>query len=117
MTPLAKKRHWLSTFGCCLTGRIDCDLVHLHEGEGTSSNQKVPDALTLPMSTILHRAQHKHADFWQRALPGEDPKDWAVRLDDIWKDRDLESAAALLGDMQARADRAYLAPFLIRAAR
>ncbi len=117
MTPLAKKRHWLSTFGCCLTGRIDCDLVHLHEGSWTSSNQKVPDALTLPMSTILHRAQHKYPlEFWQRALPGEDPKDWAVRLDDIWQDRDLESAAALLGDMQAKADRAYLAQFLMRAA-
>ncbi len=116
MKALAKKRHWLSTFGCCLTGRIDCDLVHLHEGSWTSSNQKVPDALTLPMSTILHRAQHKHADFWHRALPGEDPKDWAVRLDDIWQDRDLESAAALFGDMQAKANRQYLAQFLMRAA-
>ena len=116
MTPLQKKRHWLSTFGCCLTGRIDCELCHLHEQMWTSSNRKVPNSLTLPMSAIIHRAQHKHADFWPNALPGHDPKHWAERLDDIWLARDLEGAADLLADMQAKADRGYLAQFLQQAA-
>jgi len=110
---LARKRQWLSTFGCCLTGRIDCDLCHLHEGEFTSSNQKVGDHLTLPMSRLVHIAQHDHGDFWQYALPGENPKEWAVRLHDIWEKRNLEEADALLRDMQDIANRQYLAQFLI----
>ncbi len=109
---------WLHSLRtCCLSGRDDIQIAHLHEQMWSGMGRKVSDVLTLPLSCLLHAAQHKYPrDFWQRALPGENPKDWAVRLDDIWRDRDLESAAALLGDMQAKANRAYLAQFLMRAA-
>ena len=114
MTPLARKRQWLQTFGCCLSGREDCDLIHLHEGSGTSSNQKVGDHLTLPMSRLLHIEQHRSPAFWARALPGEDPKHWAVRLHDIWEKRNLDEAQALFSDMRYVANRDYLAEVLSR---
>jgi hypothetical protein len=106
---------------CCLSGRDDIHICHLHEGSGTSSNQKVSDVLVLPMCHLLHRAQHKHpTEFWPMALPRDDPsaslreaKDWAVRLDDRWQARDLEGAEALLADMRRRASRSYLAQFLL----
>ena len=109
---------WLHSLRtCCLSGRDDIQVAHLHEQMWSGMGRKVSDVLVLPLSHLLHAAQHKHPiEFWPRALPCEDPKDWAARLDDIWQDRDLESAAALFGDMQAKANRAYLAQFLMRAA-
>ena len=109
---------WLHSLRtCCLSGRDDIQIAHLHEEMWSGMGRKVSDVLVLPLSHLLHAAQHKHPmEFWPRALPCEDPKIWAERLDDIWQDRDLESAAALLGDMQAKANRAYLAQFLMRAA-
>jgi hypothetical protein len=115
---LDKKKRWLAPFGCCLTGRQDAELCHLHEGEFTSHNQKVGDHLTLPMSRRIHEAQHKHQDeFWLKALPGGDPREWAVRLHDIWEARDLEAAEDFFFDMQHAASPEYLSRFLIEPAR
>ena len=105
---------WLHSLRtCCLSGRADIEISHLHEKSFTSSNQKVSDVLVLPMAAPLHRAQHKHpAHFWRNALPGQNPKAWAERLDDIWSERDLEGAERLFRDMQEKARRDYLAQFL-----
>ena len=106
---------WLHSLRmCCLSGRADIEISHLHEGMFQSSNKKVSDVLVLPMAAALHRAQHAHpAHFWRNALPGQNPKAWAIRLDDIWTDRDLEGAELLFRDMQDLARRDYLAQFLI----
>lgn len=108
------KFSWLHSLRtCCLSGRADIEISHLFEQELTSLNQKVSDVLVLPMAKALHEAQHAHPrEFWPNALPGADPKERAVRLDGIWQDRDLEAADRLFRDMQARADRGYLAQFL-----
>ena len=112
--PTNPKFGWLHSLRtCCLSGRDDIHIAHLHENMWSGMGRKVSDVLTLPLSAPLHRAQHAHADFWQHALPGENPKDWAVRLDDLWEDRDLEGAEALLADMRSRASRSYLAQFLL----
>jgi len=107
------KASWLHSLrSCCLSGRSDgIELSHLHEGS-FKLGRKVSGVLVLPMHHILHKAQHKHPDFWNKALPGHDPKHWAVRLDDIYQVRDLEAADALLRDMQDQANRDYLATFL-----
>ena len=76
--------------------------------------KKVSDVLVLPMSYILHKAQHRDPAFWSKALPGENPKDWAIRLDDLWMARDLEGADLLFKDMQGRADRPYMAALFER---
>ena len=111
---------WLHSLRtCCLSGRADIEISHLHEKSFTSSNQKVSDVLVLPMSKLLHLAQHKHPrEFWPGVFPGSklpytESRVWAERLHDIWEKRDLEGAADLLADMQARADRRYLRQFLL----
>ena len=103
---------WLHSLRtCCLSGRSDIEISHLHEGS-FMLGRKVSDVLVLPMCHLLHKAQHKYPAFWTAALPGHDPKDWAVRLDDLWQARDLEGADLLLRDMQGMANRDYLSSLL-----
>jgi hypothetical protein len=113
-----QKFAWLHSLRtCCLSGREDIQIAHLHEQMWSGMARKVSDVLVLPLSAPLHAAQHRHPiEFWPNALPCEDPKDWAVRLHDIWESRDLEGADLLLRDMQGKANRGYLAQFLARAA-
>ena len=92
---------------CCLSGRNQIELSHLHEGS-FKLGRKVSNVLVLPMNYILHKAQHRDPGFWAKALPGHDPKEWAVRLDKICQDNDPEAAEALLQHMQANANRGYM---------
>ena len=109
-----RKEAWLHTLPCCLSGREDIEVAHLHEGELTSFNRKVSFVHTLPLSAILHRAQHRHADVWKHAL-GENPRPWAERLHDLFEKDEHMEAQVLLWDMQERASREYLGAILRRA--
>ena len=109
---------WLHSLRtCCLSGRADIQISHLHEQEITSLNQKVSDVLTLPMAHQLHAAQHANPrEFWPGVFkvtkPYTEARAYAELLHDIWQKRDLEGADKLFRDMQGRADRGYLAQFL-----
>jgi hypothetical protein len=108
-----RKSHWLHSLRqCCLSGRSDgIELAHTFKGD-FRLGRRGSHIYVLPLFHSLHHAEHRHHDFWDNALPGADPKDWAARLDDIWRANDLEGADLLLKDMQAIADRGYLAQFM-----
>lgn len=106
-----RKFAWLHDLGrCCLTGRTDIHVAHLHEGS-LCMGRKVGPELTLPLCWLLHAEQHRTREFWPRAFRG-DPRDWALRLHDLFEADDRYGAELLLKDMSERACREYLAPLL-----
>lgn len=109
-----RKFKWLHSLRCCLSLRPDgLQVSHLHEGSGTSHNQKVGPELTLPMHHILHAEQHRTRAFWPNAFSG-DPRDWALRLHDLFEQVDDHGADLLLQDMHDRANLGYLGGILAR---
>lgn len=98
------RRHGLNV--CILTGRHDCDLIHIREHTGASI--KPEPRHTLPLARALHDVQETGGDaFWTFVnLPG--PRDWSERLFECFQKDDPESAAALFADAQAQADRESL---------
>lgn len=113
---------WLHDLGvCCLTGRPDIEIAHtggLAEGKGMGRKSALWTCL--PLAKPLHRVEEAGREmFWihagfppvlsgDRLVAGQIP--WAERLHDHFTKND--NPAALIADMQARADRAYLAKIL-----
>jgi len=107
-----RKAAWLHSLRkCCLSGRSDIELAHLHEGS-FMLGRKVSNVLVLPLSEILHKEQHRDPEFWEKALPGVDPKDEAKWLDCAWRQNNIEGAEGILGNMNALANKAYLTSIL-----
>ena len=106
---------WLHNFPCCLSGRIDVEIAHtggLAQGKGIG--RKAALWTCLPLSAPLHHAEEAGRDaFWRGA--GVKPLPFAERLYDIFENgASLSDGFALIGDMQAKADRAFLAEILGR---
>ena len=103
---------------CCLTGRIDIQIAHAGDvttGKGTGI--KCPHYQVLPLSRPLHYAEENgRAAFWALALPGEEHLAWAERLYECFSNAERSAALDLIADMQAKADRSYLASILAVAA-
>lgn len=114
----AERRYyaWLHNFPCCLSGRTwDVQIAHtggLAQGKGMG--RKAALWTCLPLSAPLHWAEETdRATFWRHA--GVKPLPFAERLYDIFENgASLADGFALIGDMQAQADRAYLATILAR---
>lgn len=107
---------WLHNFPCCLSGRTwDVQIAHtggLAEGKGMG--RKAALSTCLPLSYPLHVAEEANREaFWHGA--GVDRLPFAERLYDIFENgASLADGFALIGDMQAQADRGYLAEILGR---
>lgn len=103
---------WLHSYQtCCLSGRMDIDLAHtggLIDGKGLGL--KSPLRTVLPLSRPLHHVEEsRRGDFWTCAgVP--DYRAFAKRLFKIFKQG--EPPHDLFADMQAKANRAYLAQIL-----
>ena len=107
---------WLHNHGtCCLSGRIDIEIAHtggLAQGKGLG--RKANLSTCLPLSRPLHHAEERsRAEFWTRAgFPNNQHLDFAERLYDLFETN--QPPADLFADMQAQADRAFLAEILRR---
>lgn len=107
---------WLHNFPCCLSGRVDVQIAHtggLAQGKGMG--RKAALWTCLPLSAPLHAAEEANREaFWRGA--GVDRLPFAERLYDIFEGgASLVDGFALIHDMQAQADRRYLAAILARA--
>lgn len=107
---------WLHNFPCCLSGRPDVQIAHtggLAQGKGMG--RKAALWTCLPLSAPLHWAEEANRDaFWHGA--GVKPLPFAERLYDIFGNgASLADGFALIGDMQAKANRFFLADILSRA--
>lgn len=113
---------WLHTWNmgqgmCCLTGRLDIELAHTSTvAEGKGMSIKGPLRHVLSIARPLHHFEERFRDtFWSDAgFPGKTRFHWSERLLDIFEAG--EDPMALFMDMQARADRAFLAQILGAAA-
>lgn len=111
----AERRYyaWLHNFPCCLSGRIDVQIAHtggLTQGKGMG--RKAALWTCLPLSHRLHVIEEANREaFWR--CTGIDRLAFAERLYDIYENgASLADGYALIGDMQAKADRSYLASIL-----
>lgn len=106
---------WLHNFPCCLSGRVDVQIAHtggLTEGKGMG--RKAALSTCLPLSAPLHWAEEAgRVNFWRGT--GVSPLPFAERLYDIFEaGGNLADGFALIHDMQAKADRSFLAAILAR---
>lgn len=104
---------WLHNFPCCLSGRPDVQIAHtggLAQGKGMG--RKAALWTCLPLSFPLHVAEEANREaFWRGA--GVDRLPFAERLYGIFEGgASLIDGFALIHDMQAKADRSYLAAIL-----
>ncbi|MDP5216731.1 hypothetical protein Q5Y75_05830 [Ruegeria sp. 2205SS24-7] len=98
---------------CCLSGRIDIELAHTGgPAEGKGMSRKAALWTVLPLSKPLHHAEERNRrEFWKNVgIPYPQHIEWAERLYDHFTKQD--DPTALLADMQARANRAFLAQIL-----
>lgn len=113
---------WLHTWDmghgqCALSARWDIELAHTSTvAQGKGMSLKGPLRHIIPLSKPLHHVEERTRDtFWPAVgFPGNTRFDWSERLFEIFEAGD--DPRALFADMQAKANREFMAAILRNAA-